>query len=704
MKHTAFLIVFSLFSFIGSAQKISSSASYSISPADTTMLREVVVKSTRPLTTFTDEGRLTKIKGTELSKLGNAIDVLGFIPGVSTSNGQVEVIGKGSPLIYINGRKIRNLNELDQLSSTLIKDITVISNPGASYNASVGSVIKITAERPAGEGLSFNERTRAGVKNYPYGNELINMNYRSGETDVFSTLYYGYHKNKTLNSLTNDFKTPGNYTSSLTNLNHSSGHSVEAKLGFDHYLSSRHSFGIYYQFSHYPDKFNKLSDGFVRLDDNPTLYSTNTVEETEKSFNHLIDAFYNGKWGKWKADFTFTAYWRRIFDNLNSLEILDNTIPNPLSTSDKTSSSLFSGKLELSKAVWKGSMAFGTEVSRTDRHEYFRVHEGSLDDNTSVIKETNVSLFATLSQKFGPLSARVGLRYEYTRGTYTLDHNPSEVPSKEYNELLPSATLTLPVGPSSFQLSFSRTYIKPAYSQLSSAEIYSNSYMYFRGNPLLHPFYFNTLELDYEWKWLSLYLSYKRISGRILSQYAPYDDNSDIILETKVNSSRPMNVFDAVMVIAPGYIGKVYYPVFTAVLSAQDYKAPFFGDHKTLNNPMGIFRLRNLFRFSKTFNMVLYVEGQTAGDGENSWADGSWGSDLYINKSFGTHWNLQLAFEDIFNTRRNSRYLMYDEIGLSTLRRHVNQRKVQLSVTYKFNAAKSRYKGSGSGHSEKSRL
>ena len=49
---------------------------------------------------------------------------------------------KGSPIIYVNGRLLRDLSELDQLKSEDIKNVELITSPGARYDASVKAVIR----------------------------------------------------------------------------------------------------------------------------------------------------------------------------------------------------------------------------------------------------------------------------------------------------------------------------------------------------------------------------------------------------------------------------------------------------------------------------------------------------------------------------------------------------------------------------------
>ena len=109
---------------------------------DVNLLGEVVVKGNRPSYKLTAEGLQTHVQGTVLSKMGTAEDVLKHIPGLQKKNDAYEVFGKGSPIIYVNGRLLRDLSELDQLKSEDIKNVELITSPGARYDASVKAVIK----------------------------------------------------------------------------------------------------------------------------------------------------------------------------------------------------------------------------------------------------------------------------------------------------------------------------------------------------------------------------------------------------------------------------------------------------------------------------------------------------------------------------------------------------------------------------------
>ena len=73
---------------------------------DELILGEVVVKAQLPKTKLTGEGLQTNVKGSVLENVGTADDVLAKTPGLIKGPNGLEVMGKGSPLIYINGRKV----------------------------------------------------------------------------------------------------------------------------------------------------------------------------------------------------------------------------------------------------------------------------------------------------------------------------------------------------------------------------------------------------------------------------------------------------------------------------------------------------------------------------------------------------------------------------------------------------------------------
>ena len=84
-------------------------------------------------------------------------------------------------MIYINNRLVRNDKKLERLSSTHIKKVTVITNPGPEYDASVSAVVLIEAILPPGEEIG--------------GYGFVNMEFTSNVSSDGAG-YLNYPKNK----------------------------------------------------------------------------------------------------------------------------------------------------------------------------------------------------------------------------------------------------------------------------------------------------------------------------------------------------------------------------------------------------------------------------------------------------------------------------------------------------------------------------
>ena len=157
---------------------------------DANLLGEVVIKGTRQHFKMENGGIAMDVANSPLKNVGTANDVLEKQPFIVKNGDAISVLGKGTPLIYINNRLVRNDNELERLSSTHIKKVTVITNPGPEYDASVSAVVLIEAIRPPGEGIGGEVFGRMDVRSKISADGAVDLNYRKNKLDLFA--YYGY--------------------------------------------------------------------------------------------------------------------------------------------------------------------------------------------------------------------------------------------------------------------------------------------------------------------------------------------------------------------------------------------------------------------------------------------------------------------------------------------------------------------------------
>ena len=157
---------------------------------NTINLKGVKVKAIRQNIKLGKEGMLVDIEHSELNKIGTATDVLREMPRVDvSSDGTVNVFAKGSPIIYINNRQVNDLKELHQLKSDNIKNVEIVTAPGAKYNAEIKSVIRIRTIRRQGEGWSGENYTTTKFNKWWGGSQYLSSTYRTGKAEVFGELW-----------------------------------------------------------------------------------------------------------------------------------------------------------------------------------------------------------------------------------------------------------------------------------------------------------------------------------------------------------------------------------------------------------------------------------------------------------------------------------------------------------------------------------
>lgn len=671
---------------------------------DTITLREVVVKNSRPISQLKDDGIVTTIKGSILENLGSARDVLGYLPGVTNMNGSVEVFGKGAPMIYINGRKMRYGNELDQIRSDKIKEIKVINNPGSRYDASVNAVIRIYTERDAGEGFSLDAKTATGFHDYWYGKENIYGNYRTNGLDVFGMLEYDRSKAKASSSNIQEAWTKSYYMTDIALNQKNNSRLYQGQLGFDYTTAEMQSFGLYYKYSRTPSTVMSSLNSSTFLNDSVLENSIMQQYYGNKNYEHLVDGYYSGNIEKWTLDATFDLLWKNTRSDRTTVE--DNTInvDRDIATYDKSSGRMIAAEVHLSHHLFKGNINLGMEFVDSKRSDDFKNPQELLVSSNNDINETTTAFYAELLQNFGKVSTRLGLRYEYVNSRYYDNGSKEDEQSRNYGKFFPSLLVTVPFKVSALQLSYSRKYKRPLYSQLNSTVYYENRYFYESGNPYLQPSFIDAISLVFKYRWLIAIANYNHIKDRIISLSAPYSEDESIMLMKKVNSPSDANEWQVMLQAQPTVFGRNYFPSLSVGLMGQFYKLDYCDRIKKFNNPIPTIRFNNIIRLPNNYMLTSNLSWRGKGESENISLGQTWQIDLAATKTFGKHWEVRAVLNDVFNTSGNTDFSIYSDNSLFYTNRDINARLVEFSIRYKLNISKSKYKGKGAGNTEKLRL
>ena len=669
---------------------------------DTLQLREVVVRATRPLAKLNSEGFVTEVKGTVLEKLGFAKDVMGMLPGVLNNNGSIEVFGKGKPVFYINGHIVRNNIEVEQLKANQIDKITVITNPSSRYASTIGSIIKITTIKKVGDGFSFDNIATFGCRNYMYGKDNLDLNYRIDNLDVFGTL--GFEKGKNTNSSKN---VQNSWLSSHHQQNttmKSTQHSklIDGKWGFDFSSSPKLSFGAFYQVSYAPTKTNSSIMSSLYSDDVIESETSAYKDVKLRDLEHLLDGYCHGVWGKWNLEMTFDLMWKKTRENQNVIE--QTGINQDFGIKDVGHARLMATELYASHPFLKGNFSFGVDFTNSSREENSESENSIMAGENNKIQELNMAYYVETMQHLGNVTFRIGGRYEHVNSEYFIGGRKNHEQSHVYDKFFPTASLSLPIGKTMVQLSYSKQCYRPLYSQLSNTVHYVNKYLYQSGNPYLQPSYSDNISLNLRYRWLALTANYKKVRNQIITSYTYYDDAKTIALLRKENSRNCLSNLQIMASFMPGFLWKCYYPVLACGVVSQFYKIDYRGNIKHVDNPLVVVKFNNILKFHNNYMATINYSWRSEGNSENIKMGSVGQINLSLAKDLSKKWNVKLSANDIFNTARKNTFTIFSGMNDVYIEKAAIVRAVECNVRYKFNIVKTKYKGKGAGKKEMDRL
>ena len=364
------------------------------------MLNEVVVKSFLPKTRISGNSMITSVANSIMSTAGTANDVLSKIPLVNGSDGKYTVFGRGEAIIYINGKVVSNPSELDQLSSSDIKSVEVISNPGTSYSADINAVIKIRTIPPKGDGFSTSVYNSTRIAHYAISTDNLSLKYRKDNLEIFANGYFYGGKRKF-----RDASAIITYGNEIFQQDFNANTIVSSaigfgKIGFNYQLGENHSFGAYYEGGYSKSKPKGSIDSYTTLDRKPyesfNQYHSGS-ELTQPS--HEANMYYNGTIGNLSIDFNgdFIQINKHKDDTQHEINHKNDDREIILDAFNKNR--LLAEKLVISYPLWNGKLELGEEYTNSSI-SYLTSYIGTdISDGDTQVKENNFAGFTQITQK-----------------------------------------------------------------------------------------------------------------------------------------------------------------------------------------------------------------------------------------------------------------------------------------------------------------
>lgn len=670
-------------------------------------LGDVIVKSSLPKSKLKNGAVITTVAGSILEKTGNIYNLLDRIPNVTTQNGKINIFGIGEPVIYINGKKVRDNTELDRLNPDEISTVEVKQNPGAQYASNVKAVIRINTKKRTKDGFGFETRTfgKNDENSRIGGYEQLNINYQKKGLETFTVL-----KIKDAESSIKQDLVQNTYVDNVWHQRNDIKGSIRNRqlycgLGVNYQISNNSFIGASFNFNR---MFNKAVSNIATTIYKDYAFTEESASDIAKPGNMSLassNVYYMGKIGIVDINFNTDWLWDKDFSKVNTLERYQeyggDWQDKAVHTKTNTKNELFASKLTLTLPFWKGQLSFGGEYSNTNRNSSYDVQPmGLLDKQDNRIKEGMASVFCDYTRKFGQLRVLAGIRYENTDFNYYEEGKRIPEQSKRYGNLLPSLSLSLPVGKTQMQLSYGATIKRPSYYDMRSGIGYDNRYTYESGNPFLVSEISRNINYMVSYKWLMAEGIYTHVSDPIVMLTQSYKDNPNIALIQNVNW-KPYNRIGASLSASPKF--GIWHPSLRFYFFKQWFDMETHGGHG-LDNPKITVRFDNTID-TKFCTISLLLTAQTKGDDETSYMYRNYfSSNLSIYKSFLKGKMLVFFYANDLLGTGNMHSKMYSGSMREIIHHDYSISEYSLTIRYRFNVAKKKYKGTGAGQSQKSRM
>lgn len=436
--------------------------------------------------------------GRDLTTAGaTASEIMSNIPSVNVDqDGKISLRGNENVRILVDGRPttIEASQLLKQIPSTSIKSIELITNPSAKYNPEgMSGIINIILYKNANNG--FNASINAGITlaKEPKFSNSINMNYRTGKVNFFSTLgsNFGERLNK---GQTNRLDENSLQLFDIVNDNKSQ----LVKFGMDYYINDFNTISVYTNQNFgkgdgnfdvalsYPDAIRNLNQTSIYKATTDDASYNLAYKHLTKKEGEVLDFEVNYNLSTSDSD----SFYNTIYAN--------PAVPNSGYTEVKTDDNKsFTANLDYQRPINdKTKLELGAEarVLRTD-NEYNSTTASIADAN--YLYDLNIySAYATFGQRFKKISYQLGARVEMYDVSATLN---GEIAHKDdYITLYPSASMTYALSEKDqFQLSYSRRVDRPSINQTKPIREFSTPKVTSIGNPLLDPQFTNSIEVNY---------------------------------------------------------------------------------------------------------------------------------------------------------------------------------------------------------------
>ncbi|PIF06307.1 MAG: hypothetical protein CSA36_02125 [Draconibacterium sp.] len=660
----------------------------------TNQLSEVEVVSRRPVIKQIAGKLIISIKGTSLSEAGNLMDVLQKTPGLQVKNGIISVFGKGKPIIFINGREIKNNAELESLQSDDIANIEIDRNPSARYSAAGNAVVRVTTRKITRDRIHIQVYDRAYFARKFSNISGLQMNSKWNKTQVSVNYSYMHQQSKDYEDAY-EINTQAHYT-----IKNKSFSVMEPKTkrhnlfaGVHQKLGKKHTLGA--QYSYISSDREDLTQG------NQDISKTNTPS---------IQRFVLKNGNNYYNLSVYSVNYEFKIDSINSLQALADYTKSTsngnenIAEQNRTNATLqksnianinnydvYSAKIDYNTNLF-GKLPLQTGI------KFSQIENGGSTLATDILQQTEKYFtsntttdrigagYILLSPQINKWEIEAGLRCEYIdRNIVSTGIN---VLDSSYAKWFPTFNISHRFSDDyNVNFSYAKKIQRPAFWELNSNRNYIDSLAYSTGNPRLKASISHNIDMNitlFGNLFLDLGYEYEE-QARILSAISDAN-NPDIVVYTPVNIDKA-----AYFRASANYDWSYKFWKSTVSLGIEQpfMKIPYLGKYKNIKKLSYYFQTNNDFKISDKLTFFCNFSYYSASEDLMSYYYDNYNLSSGINASlFDNKLKVSLYVNDILNASETAWKDQYGNIE-SYSDQDRDRTYLRLSIKYNIN----KYKG-----------
>lgn len=635
---------------------------------------------------------ISNIQGSDLSDAGTILDMMAWVPGLSLDPAEnIQVFGvSGSPLVYVNGLKIKDKSKLASLSSNTVKKIEVIRAPGAEYPSGTSSVIKITTSVPLKDIINGNIIERANQR------KLLSNRFTAnafGSTGKFDFLVSGgyYHGDSRQWSVA---------TESIYAKDGSLMHDI-SNFQKDFILTNRYNWltGVTCHLSK-NDEIQIEYSGDVkhrRRDFNSKLTTTEKETSTKTDYdsrnrsvpaNNSLLASYSHEFDESSLSINATFNHKKL-NNEEGVYLMPENILNETNLNHSLAN-MWTLQGDYSwKFLGKYNQSVGLYGGRSENKSSADYTFMGNQDVKGAVSWGECYYSSSWLVKGYNITPGVRMRYEKQENNSTIESNQSSWDKSFFNVVPQISVFHRFTKKFAMNLYYKYGYTLPNFSELSPAVTLADLIYYHTGNQDLKIPRRHDVALVFNLPSFSIVAEYTAVRNKIVEITTPIDD-TDFFMVRPINMSG--NYY---MSLSANYNLNITnkFRLYAYALLSRTHTEYFYLDELQKSNRLfTLLSLNTSYNIRPNFSVFLntqYASKQLIDNMNVGYTCNiSFGANLQLLKS---RLSLRLAVDDILARAVTPYWNSYSPNLYRTRRNHYDTRGVTLTATYRFTLAKKKY-------------